>query len=436
MRISILGVGYVGAVAAGCLASQGHNVIAVDVRRSKVDALNAGRSPIVETDLEALIADAVAKRTLRATCDVRAAIADTEISMICVGTPTAANGRLELTYVKNVVREIGECLRERSAYHLVVLRSTVLPGTLSGVVRPLLEKTSGKEVGQDFGLCNNPEFLRESTAVWDYFNPPKTVVGAADRRSGDILARLYASLPGPKITTSPAVAEMVKYADNNWHALKVCFGNEIGRLCKSLSIDGHEVMDVFCQDEKLNISRAYLQPGFAFGGSCLPKDVRALVYEARRQDVDTPVLNAILPSNQRQLEAGIECIIAAGNRDVSIMGFAFKAGTDDLRESPMVALIEHLLGKGYRLKVYDPCVVLGRLTGVNREYLFHTVPHIAELMVDSVDEAFHHAKTLVIGNRSPEFAALAGRVTNSQTLIDLVRIPELTRSTQYHGLCW
>ncbi|TNF35049.1 MAG: nucleotide sugar dehydrogenase, partial [Gammaproteobacteria bacterium] len=369
MKVSVFGLGYVGAVTSACLASQGHTVIGVDVHAGKVADLNAGRSPIIEAGLDELMAAGVRDGRLSATTDTAQAIMATETSLVCVGTPSAANGSLNLAHVQSVCQQIGDVLKQKTDWHLVVLRSTVLPGTILDVVKPLLEQHSGKRAGIDFGLCNNPEFLRESTAIDDYFNPPKTVVGADDERSADVLMRLYEPLPGPKIRTSLAVAEMVKYADNNWHALKISFANEIGRLAKALAIDSHEVMDIFCQDRRLNISPAYLKPGFSFGGSCLPKDVRALTYRARSLDVETPVLNAILPSNRLPLQDALDTVLSLGKRKVSVLGFAFKPGTDDLRESPVVELIEQMLGKGCQVRVWDPCVQLERLTGANREYL-------------------------------------------------------------------
>ena len=433
MKISVFGLGYVGAVTSACLASQGHTVIGVDVHAGKVASLNAGRSPIIEAGLDALIAEMTASGALSATTDTAQAIIDTEISLICVGTPSAANGSLNLAHVESVCQQIGAVLREKPQWHLVVLRSTVLPGTITDVVRPLLEQHSGKQAGVDFGLCNNPEFLRESTAIDDYFNPPKTVVGADDVRSADALMGLYETLPGPKIRTSLATAEMVKYADNNWHALKISFANEIGRLAKALGIDSHEVMDIFCQDQRLNISPAYLKPGFSFGGSCLPKDVRALTYRARSLDVDTPVLNAILPSNRLPLADALNTVLALGKRQVSVLGFAFKPGTDDLRESPVVELIEQLLGKGCQVKIWDPCVQLERLTGANRDYLLRVLPHIAELMVPTLADALAHGEVLVVGQNAPELADLPQQVRDDQAVVDLVRLPGLDALGQYHG---
>jgi GDP-mannose 6-dehydrogenase len=437
MRISIMGLGYVGAVSAGCLASDGHNVIGVDPHPTKVDLINQGVAPIVETDIDEIIRAQVALGNLSATSDSARAVHNTDLSLICVGTPSQLNGSLDLRFVRKVCEEIGAALKTKNAFHVVVARSTMLPGTMRDVVIPTLEQHSGKIAGRDFGVCNNPEFLREGTAVWDYRNPPKTVIGETDERSGDVLAELYAGLDAPMIRTDVETAEMVKYTDNVWHALKVTFANEIGNLCKAVAIDGHKVMEIFCQDTKLNLSPYYMKPGFAFGGSCLPKDVRALTYKARSLDLDLPVLNAILPSNERQVERGIRMIVDKGHSKVGILGFSFKAGTDDLRESPLVEVIEYLLGKGYELRLYDRNVSLAALTGANRDYILNHIPHIARLMVQSMDEVLDFAQTLVIGNGAAEFKNVLERIRSDQVVVDLVRIVQAcSRSGDYDGICW
>ena len=347
------------------------------------------------------------------------------------------NGSLDLRFVRKVCEEIGTALESKDAFHVVVARSTMLPGTMRGVVIPTLEQYSGKVAGRDFGVCNNPEFLREGTAVWDYRNPPKTVIGETDERSGDILAELYADLDAPLIRTDVDTAEMVKYTDNVWHALKVAFANEIGNLCKAVAHDGHKVMEIFCQDTKLNLSSYYMKPGFAFGGSCLPKDVRALTYKARSLDLDLPVLNAILPSNERQVKRGIQMIVDKGHRKVGILGFSFKAGTDDLRESPLVEVIEYLLGKGYELRLYDRNVTLAALTGANRDYILNRIPHISRLMVQSMDEVLNFGETLVIGNGAAEFKDILRQKRPGQIVVDLVRIVnDPTHTGEYDGICW
>jgi GDP-mannose 6-dehydrogenase len=436
MRISVMGLGYVGAVAAGCLAKEGHEVIGVDPQQTKVDLINAGKTPIIEKDIGEIIREQVEAGRLAATTDVKAAVAATDLSLVCVGTPSLGNGHIDLKYVRRVCEQIGEGLREHRG-HTVVLRSTLLPGSMRTVVIPTLEAASGLKAGRDFGLAINPEFLREGTAVYDYFHPPKTVIGEVGKGGGDVLEKLYGHLPGPLIRTDYETAEMVKYADNTWHALKVAFANEIGNICKGLNIDSHKLMDIFCQDTKLNLSPYYLKPGFAFGGSCLPKDVRALAYKAKLMDVKVPVIDAILPSNDEQIERGIRAVIDKGSRKVGILGFSFKAGTDDLRESPMVELVERLIGKGYELRVYDSNVRIASIHGANRDYILNHIPHISKLMVSSIDEVLAHAETIVIGNGSPEFRDVPGRLDGKQQIVDLVRISS-ERSVEgvYDGICW
>lgn len=438
MKISMFGLGYVGAVSAGCLASDGHAVIGVDPNRTKVELINRGVSPIVEKDIGEMIAAAVQEGRLRATTDVREAVHSSELSLVCVGTPSQLNGNLDLSSVRKVCEEIGAALREKSDFHVVVVRSTMLPGSMRGIVIPTLEEYSGKKAGVDFGVCNNPEFLREGTAVYDYRHPPKTVIGETDPHAGDVLVRLYERLDAPLVRTDVETAEMVKYTDNAWHALKVTFANEIGNICKATGIDGHKVMEIFCQDTKLNLSPYYMKPGFAFGGSCLPKDVRALTYKARTLDLDLPVLNAILPSNERQRQKGIDMVIAQGKKKVGILGFAFKAGTDDLRESPMVVLIETLIGRGYELRLYDRNVNLASLTGANRDYILNLIPHISRLMVATMDEVLDFAEVIVIGNGAPEFREVPEKAgVMGKTVVDLVRVTShRSDEGRYDGICW
>jgi len=436
MKISIMGLGYVGAVSAGCLAQEGHEVIGVDPQQAKVDLINAGRTPIIEKDIGEMIERAVAEGRLRATADVQDAVRHTDLSLICVGTPSLGNGHIDLKYVRRVCEQIGEALKDHPG-HVVVVRSTMLPGTMRNVVIPALETASGLKAGEDFGVCLNPEFLREGTAVHDYFHPPKTVIGELDRASGDVVAKIYGHLPGPVIRTDYETAEMVKYADNTWHALKVAFANEIGNVCKALQLDSHKLMEIFCQDTKLNLSPYYLKPGFAFGGSCLPKDVRALSYKAKLLDVKVPIIDAILPSNDEQIERGIRAVMEKGEKKVGVLGFSFKAGTDDLRESPMVELVERLIGKGYDLRIYDSNVRMAAIHGANREYILNHIPHISKLMVASIDEVIAHARTIVIGNGSPEFKEVPRRLEEGQQVVDLVRIAD-TKSVEgvYDGICW
>ncbi len=441
MKISVMGLGYVGAVSAACLAKQGHEVIGVDPQRAKVDLINQGRTPIIERGLGEIIEAEVAAGRLRATSDVAAAVRHTDLAFVCVGTPSLPNGGIDLRYMRRVCEEIGQALRGHAGAPTVVIRSTMLPGTMRDVVIPTLEAASGKRAGAEFGVCINPEFLRESTAVHDYFNPPKTVIGELNRASGDLLASLYAQVTAPMIRTDVETAEMVKYADNCWHALKVGFANEIGNICKAVDVDSHRVMEIFCQDTKLNLSPYYLKPGFAFGGSCLPKDLRALLHKARTMDVDVPILAAVLPSNELQIDRAVRAVIdaaaKAGSRRIGVLGFSFKAGTDDLRESPVVELTERLIGKGYDLRIYDRNVSLASIHGANRDYILNHIPHISRLMVGSIAEVMDHAGTLVIGNADPDFREVPKLLGDGQTVIDLVRVAD-SRSVSgvYEGICW
>ncbi|HKW39112.1 MAG TPA: nucleotide sugar dehydrogenase [Burkholderiales bacterium] len=437
MKISVLGLGYVGAVSAGCLAEEGHEVIGVDPEARKVDLINAGRSPIIEKDIGHFIERQVAAGRLRATTEVAAAVRQTDLHLICVGTPSRGNGDIDLKYVRRVCEQVGAALRDHDGAPVVAVRSTMLPGTMRETVIPTLEAHSGKRAGVEFGVCINPEFLREGTAVHDYFNPPKTVVGELNRASGDLLVNLYARIRAPLIRTDVETAEMVKYADNAWHALKVGFANEIGAVCKGLGLDSHRVMEIFCRDTKLNLSAQYLKPGFAFGGSCLPKDLRALLYKAKTLDVSLPILAGILPSNELQIERGMQAVIEQGSKKVSLLGLSFKAGTDDLRESPVVELTERLIGKGYDLRIYDGNVRLASIHGANRDYILNRIPHISRLMTESLEQALDHAETIVVGNAAPEFGDVSKRLRDDQTLIDFVRITD-SRSVSgvYEGICW
>lgn len=437
MRISIFGLGYVGAVSAGCLAHDGHDVVGVDPYRPKVDLINEGKTPVIEGDIGDIIARAIDAGRLRATTDAHDAVANSDLSLICVGTPSQLNGSLDLKYVRNVCEHIGTTLKHKKHFHVVAVRSTMLPGSMRTAVIPALEEASGKRAGKDFGVCNNPEFLREGTAVLDFYHPPKTVIGETDKRSGDLLASIYDQQKAPMIRTDVDTAEMVKYSDNVWHALKVCFANEIGNICKGVGVDGHKVMNIFCQDTKLNLSSYYMKPGFAFGGSCLPKDVRALAYKARSLDLEVPVINSIMPSNEQQVAKALRMVMARDHRRVGVLGFSFKAGTDDLRESPIVELVERLLGKGYDIRLYDRNVNIARLVGANRDYILNRIPHISKLMVNTIDEALEHSETLVIGNNDTEFDTLAPRLRDGQVVVDLVRAKGLVyESSCYDGICW
>jgi GDP-mannose 6-dehydrogenase len=437
MRLSIFGLGYVGCVSAACFAKEGHEVIGVDVSRTKVEIINEGRSPIVESGVGELIGEMTKLGRLRATTDSAEAIKNSEASLVCVGTPSNANGSLDLTYVKRVCQEIGAALESKSERHTVVIRSTMLPGTIESVVVPTLEVYSGKKVGRDLGVCINPEFLREGTSLKDFYAPPFTLIGADDEEIAMIVRRLYSGIDAPLFVTGIRAAEMVKYSCNCFHALKVSFANEIGNICKSLGIDSHEVMNVFCQDGKLNLSPYYLKPGFAFGGSCLPKDLRAITYKAQELDVETPVLRAILQSNRLQVERAVEMVLQTGSKRIGVLGFSFKAGTDDLRESPMVTLIETLLGKGMQLAIYDRDVSLARLFGANKQYIEREIPHISQLMRASIDEVLEHAEVLIVGNKAEEFSDITTKLRSGQTLIDLVRLfADRTTDGAYQGICW
>lgn len=437
MSISIFGLGYVGVVTAACLASRGHRIIGIDVNQTKIEMLNDGISPIIENGLPEYLKEGKDKGLISATNNVKEAINQTDFSIICVGTPSSSNGSLNTKSIEKVSDEIGKCIMEKSGKHILIYRSTMLPGTMREIVIPNLEKSSGKKNNIDFFVAYNPEFLRESTALYDFLNPPKTVVGCDSDEIADIVLDLYKALPGPKIKTKLEAAEMIKYVDNNFHALKITFANEIGHICKMIGLDSHEIMDIFIQDKKLNISPAYLKPGFAFGGSCLPKDLRAINYLAKRLDIETPLLNSILASNNNQIINAVRKIVSFGKRKIGIAGFTFKEGTDDLRESPMVEVIETLIGKGYDLKLYDKNVSMARLMGANKEYINYHIPHISSLMVSSLDLLLEDREVIVIGNRDEEFQKLLAESKNDQIIFDFVRIGDIRSARgNYEGICW
>jgi GDP-mannose 6-dehydrogenase len=438
MNVSVFGLGYVGSVSAASFAADGHRVIGVDVNADKVASLNEGRSPIVEKGLDDLIRNATASGALRATTSTDEAVHATELSLLCVGTPSRKNGSLDLTYLERVCEQIGAALAHKDSYHVVVVRSTVLPGTTHDVVIPTLERASGKKYGTGFGVTVNPEFLREGTAIHDFRHPPLTLVGHNYKTDAAPTEALYARVDAPLVNTSIRTAEMIKYSSNTWHALKVCFANEIGNLCKRLDIDSHEVMDIFCRDEKLNLSSYYMKPGFAFGGSCLPKDVRALQYRAKEVDLDMPVIQAILGSNQLQIQHALEQVMESGRKRIGLLGFSFKAGTDDLRESPIVILAEALLGKGYDLRIFDRNVSIARLVGANKEYINTQIPHLSSLLCETIDEVLEHSDVIVVGNAAPEFADALKRTRPDQVVVDLVRVKTERADipAQYQGICW
>ena len=435
MRISIFGLGYVGAVCAACLSDAGHEVIGVDVSPIKVDLTNRGKAPVVEPGLEAILERQVGLGRLRATSDTEDAVRNTDITMICVGTPSRKNGSLDLRYIKKVCKGIGKAMRDKP-YHSVVVRSTVLPGTVRKHVIPLLEEASGKKAGEGFGVAINPEFLRESTAIRDYLEPPMTVIGELDERSGDALASLYATFPAPLIRRSIEIAEMVKYSCNAWHAVKVTFANEIGAIAKAAGVDGRAVMEIVCSDTKLNISPYYMKPGFAFGGSCLPKDMRALVYRANQLDVEPPMLSAVLRSNKAQIEKAVELITSFGKRRIGLLGLSFKSETDDLRESPLVELAETLIGKGYELSIFDRNVDYARVHGANRDYINDKIPHVSSLLNSNLDEVVEHAEVMIVGNRDAQFAHVLKQVNGSRPTVDLVGFMDGISHGHTQGICW
>lgn len=438
MKIAVFGMGYVGVVSAACLARDGHEVTGVDPQPTKVDIVNAGKAPIIETNVTELIEEAVAARRLRATTSASEAVSATDLSLVCVGTPSRRNGSLDTSAVERVCEEIGVAIAAKGQPHTVVIRSTILPGTMRGIVIPAFERALGERAGTLLKLANNPEFLRESTAVYDYDNPPKTVVGSDDPAVAQTVLDLYSALPGPKFATRLEVAEMVKYADNTWHATKVAFANEIGNIAQAVGVDSWEVMDIFCQDTKLNISSYYMKPGFAFGGSCLPKDVRALTFKGRDLDLELPLLNALMPTNEAQVARAVDMVTGFGVRNIAFLGISFKSGTDDLRESPQVTLVERLIGKGYNLRIYDKNVHLARLLGANRAYIEGVIPHIGDILSDDMDAVLAHGDLVIVGNPAPEFRLLADRLRPDHKVLDLARIPGLSAhlGERYRGINW
>ncbi|MDO5340877.1 MAG: nucleotide sugar dehydrogenase [Bacteroidia bacterium] len=433
MNISIFGLGYVGCVGMGCLAAKGHNVVGVDVSEEKIRLINDGKPTIVEKDIDVLIEKAHREGMIKATNDYVSAVKDTEISFLCVGTPSAPNGHLNLDFIMQTAREIGEALRQKDSFHVVVIRSTVFPGT-NAKVSSLIEELSGKKRNADFAVVSNPEFLREGTAVKDYLNPPLTVLGSECKEAIEILKKLYESSGAPIEVVDIEVAEMIKYVNNSYHALKVVFGNEIGRICKALNVDSHEVMRLFCMDRQLNISPYYFMPGFAYGGSCLPKDLKGLKTLAHDLYLDTPVLNAIDESNQIHLQSAISYIENLGKRKIGVLGLSFKAGTDDMRNSPIVNVIEYLHGKGYEIKIYDKNVSISRLLGKNKSVIAEKLPHLNVMLQDNLEEVTDWAELLVVSNKDEVFKSIKPK--KGQIVYDLARVSELEDCEGYNGLCW
>lgn len=438
MRISLFGLGYVGTVSAACLAALGHDVIGVDINQRKLATLRSGRAPVIEPGLDPLVAEATESGRLEVTDDVAAAIRGSDLSMVCVGTPNRPNGSLDLAAVEHVCRQIGEAIGSEDGYHVTVIRSTVLPGTVREHLIPVMESASGKLVGEGFGIAMNPEFLRETSAVSDFYNPSVTVIGEFDERSGAVVEEIYRDVDAPVVRVPLETAEMVKYANNAFHATKVTFANEIGNLAKAHGVDGRDVMAILCRDDQLNISPAYLRPGYAFGGSCLPKDTRALVYRAKERDVESPLLASLLPSNEIHTRRAIESVENSGRRKVGVLGLSFKAGTDDVRESPMVPLIETLVGRGYEVAVYDEHVRLSRLVGSNKSFLEEEIPHIASLMKSDLQAVVEESEVVVVGNNTEAFRAIPGLLRSDQLLLDLVGLKGGADATEgeYEGICW
>lgn len=439
MNISIFGLGYVGCVTGACLADMGHQVIGVDPNTIKVNMILDGQSPVIEKDLPELILKVVNNKTFGATADWESSIKNAEIALVCVGTPSRLNGSIDLRYIKRVCEHLGEGIKDKNDYFVVVIRSTVLPGTVEKILIPILEKISGKQAGVDFGVCMVPEFLREGSSVSDFYNPSRNVIGEYNHKSGDMVAEIFKGIDAPLVRTKIKVAEMLKYTDNSFHALKVTFANEIGNICKELEIDSHKVMEIFCMDTKLNLSPFYLKPGFAFGGSCLPKDLRAILFESKTVDLDTPVLSAVLDSNRYHIERVVKKLLEFKRKSLGFLGLSFKGGTDDLRESPIVDVVETMIGKGFSIKIFDSNVSLARLIGANREFIENEIPHISSLMCSSATELIKESDVIVVANFSDEFKhALLSEIEDEKTIIDLVRIVDDSSEIDgnYYGICW
>jgi GDP-mannose 6-dehydrogenase len=435
--ISIFGLGYVGAVSLACLARDGHEVYGVDIDATKLALVREGRSPIIEEGMQELMRAVVNGGGVTVTDSLREAILATDVSFICVGTPPRPNGNQDLSALLRLAEEIGKVLPEKATRHLIVIRSTVKPGTIDELIKPLLEASSGLTAGADFSICFQPEFLREGTSISDYDNPPFTIVGADDDYAMEELRSIFGHLQCEMVQTSIRTAEMLKYACNALHAVKVTFANEIGRLCQSTDVDPHEVMKLVCMDRQLNISPAYLRPGFAFGGSCLPKDLKALLYLAKTNDVEVPMLANVMSSNRTHVDHAIAQVLASGKRSIGVIGLSFKAGTDDLRESPLVAMVEHFIGKGLHVCIYDPAVNIARLVGANRRFIEESIPHIASLMTTDVDALVDKSELLVVAMKSPEVLAAVGRTRPDQHVLDLAQLPDRRAGeAQYRGVCW
>jgi len=439
LSISLFGLGYVGSVSAACFARMGHRVIGVDVSPAKVEMLASGRSPIIEAQMNEYISEGHAVGRLTATTDAVMAVQDSEISFVCVGTPSLRSGKLDLSHIEKVAGEIGQALRNKKSHHVIVLRSTVLPGTTQTTLIPILERSSGRKHGTDFTVCYNPEFMREGSAVADFLQPPYTILGAIDLPHLAPLRELYKEVPGPVYETSIPVAEMVKYVSNVYHAVKVGFANEIGTLCKHMGVDTQTVTEIFTSDHKLNVSPAYLSPGFAFGGSCLPKDLRAITYRAKELDLNLPMLEATMVSNAEHVTRAVEAVLETNRKKIAMLGLSFKSGTDDLRESPQVQLIKRLLGEGCRVKIWDKDVSLGRLAGSNRQYIEEVIPHIGSLLSTDLEEVVRSGEVVIVGTKSVDKSQLSNLLSANQIVFDLVNLDRTRRPETrgaYEGICW
>jgi len=438
MKVSIFGLGYVGAVSTACLANDGHDVIGVDVDPSKLDMFRSGTSPIVEEGMPELVKKVVESGSVTVTNDVFQAVSESRLSFICVGTPSRPNGSQDVSAIERVCEQIGQAIGQKSDPHVVVVRSTVSPGTVEDLLRPILEKHSGKKNGEGFDVCFMPEFLREGTSIKDFYNPPYTVIGATSDRATGVVKELLSNLDCDFHCTSIRTAEMLKYSANVFHATKITFANEMGRLCKSYGVDSHEVMELFCQDTALNISTAYLKPGFAYGGSCLPKDLRALLHMAKTKDVELPMMSSVATSNETHIKAAMDYVVADGKRSVGMIGLSFKSGTDDLRESPLVNLAEHFIGKGLKLSIYDQEVNLARLLGSNKKFIETSIPHIAELMTSNCKELIDESEIIVVGIKDKDILALLHEAIRPEhVVLDLVNIPDRDKlDCEYNGVCW
>jgi GDP-mannose 6-dehydrogenase len=437
-RISVFGLGYVGAVSLACLARDGHRVTGVDIDAFKLNLIRAGKSPILEEGIQELMHDVVSSGRVTVTNDAAQAIRDTELTFVCVGTPSAANGSQDLTAILRLTEQIGKALADKREFHTVVVRSTVQPGTVEERIEPLLEKASGKKSGVDFGVCFQPEFLREGSSIKDYDHPPYTIIGGNCERAVNVVREVFQHIDARFMVTSVRVAEALKMSCNAFHALKITFANEIGRMSQALGVDSHEVMRLVCEDTHLNISPAYLKPGFAFGGSCLPKDLRALATIARQHDLALPMLSSLLASNRVHIDHAVEKILKLGRPRVGMLGLSFKTGTDDMRESPLVMVAKRLIGEGIELRIFDPEVQLSRLIGANRSYIEANIPHLASLLCGSLEEMIDPSDAILVGlQQSALNDALQARVRPNQTVIDLVNLPnrDLLRC-RYEGVCW